>query len=107
MVCEFYSLLTTTIQSHFIVKPFPDRGWNTRQRFIDKLGKERVSDEPNYYRFLERAKVIVCTYPQTTFAEAMASGIPTILLYPADHWETIPQLDTLLETLHSRIGSDV
>ena len=34
-----------------------------------------------------RSRLIVCTYPQTTFSEAMHSGIPTVLLYPETLWQ--------------------
>lgn len=101
MVCEFFELLGEDARVSFRVKPYPDRGWNTRQRFIETLGKEKVSEELDYYRFLSNARVIVCTYPQTTFSEAMASGLPSLLLYPAHLWETIPEMDSLLATLEA------
>jgi putative transferase (TIGR04331 family) len=101
MICELYPLLAGKIQARFQVKPYPNQGWNTRQRLIDNLGKDKVSDEKNYYRFLLQARMVVCTYPQTTFSEAMASGVPTILFYPTRLWETIPEFDPLLEKLRT------
>jgi putative transferase (TIGR04331 family) len=41
----------------------------------------------------------VCTYPNTTFSEAMASGIPTILLYIPEFFETVPEADELIRIL--------
>ena len=99
MVCELYSLLADEIKSSFRVKPYPDRGWNIRQRYIDNLGREKVSDERSFYGYLSRARIVVATYPQTTFSEAMASGLPAILYYPAHLWETIHEMDPLLEVL--------
>ena len=43
--------------------------------------------------------MIVCTYPQTTFSEAMHSNIPTILLYSEKYWPLHPQFDDLIEQL--------
>lgn len=98
-VCDLHTSLNNDIKQAFRVRPYTNLGWNTMQRFIDTLGAEKVSTEQSYYQFLSCARVIVCTYPQTTFSEAMSSGLPTILLYPAHLWETIPELDPLLETL--------
>lgn len=99
MVCNLYSLLNSEIKTFFRIKPYYNWGWNTRQRYIDRLGANRVSNEKNYSRLLSSARVVVCTYPQTTFSEAMASGLPTILLYHAFLWETIPELDQMIKTL--------
>ncbi len=101
MVCQLYESLDKNIQANFLVRPYPgcSWGWNMRQRLIDKLGEDRISSESNYYKFLSQARVIVCTYPQTTFSEAMASGLPSILCYPAHLWETIPEMDPLLDSL--------
>lgn len=101
MSCELYSHLSPAVKISFLVKPFPNIGWNTRRRYIDRLGADKVSDERSYYRFLSRARVVVCTYPQTTFSEAMASGLPTTLLYPAGLWENIPEMDPLVEELRA------
>lgn len=97
--CELFTRLSEEVRDRFRVKPFPNIGWNTRQRYIDRLGADKVSEERNYYRFLSRARIIVCTYPQTTFAEAMASGLPSTLLYSAPLWETIPEFEPLVETM--------
>jgi putative transferase (TIGR04331 family) len=99
MVLEMHALLAEKPKAHFLIKPYPNRGWNTQQRYIDALGPDKVSDERKYYKFLSCARMVVCTYPQTTFSEAMASGLPSILFYPAHLWETIPEMDALLETL--------
>lgn len=48
---------------------------------------------------IRRAGFVVCTYPQTTFSEAMLSGKPVILLYDEDlhgiHPETVPLMRRL------------
>jgi FkbM family methyltransferase len=47
---------------------------------------------------------VVCTYPQTTFSEAMHSNIPTILLFCEEHWPFHPQFDDLIKELkHNKI----
>ena len=101
MVTDLCASLAEDILARMRIKPAQNQGWNTRQRFIDALGRDKISNEKDYYRFLSGARLIVCTYPQTNFSEAMTSGIPTVLLYSADLWETIPQLDPLLAMLRA------
>lgn len=44
------------------------------------MGENKVSGIPKYDNIPKLSKVIVCTYQQTTFSEAMYSCRPTILL---------------------------
>ena len=36
---------------------------------------------------LRTSRIVVCVYPETTFAEAMAADVVTILLYPPEVYE--------------------
>jgi putative transferase (TIGR04331 family) len=99
MLFDLFALLEPEVRDFFRIRPYP-YGWlNTRQQFIDTLGDMVVSKEKDYQKFLGTCKLIVCTYPQTTFSESMVSGIPVILYYPAHLWETIPQMNQLLDLL--------
>jgi putative transferase (TIGR04331 family) len=99
MVCSFHAALVPEPRGACQIRPYSNQGWNTRQRYIDRLGSAAVPADKGYRRFLSRARIIVCTYPQTTFSEGMASGQPTILLYPAHLWETHPKFAPLLAVL--------
>jgi putative transferase (TIGR04331 family) len=99
-VCSLYEHLDDAPRRAFKVKPYPDLGWQMRERFVARLGSEHVVTHPSLRNALRAARMIVCTYPQTTFSEAMASGIPSLLVYPRRLWETIPLFDGLIETLH-------
>ena len=98
LVCAFHDALAPAVRAAFAVRPYADQGicWNTSARYTDRLGAERVSASGSYESFLARARLIVCTYPETTLSEAMASGLPVILVYPAGLWETAPEMDSLL-----------
>jgi putative transferase (TIGR04331 family) len=98
-ICRFAEALRPGVRSSFQVKPFGNQGWNTRQRFIDRLGAANVATDTNYYRLLAHARIVVCTYPNTTFSEAMSSGAPTILLYDRNLFETDAAFDALLTQL--------
>jgi putative transferase (TIGR04331 family) len=98
-VCRLYGNLQDAPRRAFKVKPYPDLGWRMHQRFVARLGGEHVVSDPRLQNVLKSARMIVCTYPQTTFSEAMASGVPAILVYPRHLWETVPLFDDLIEAL--------
>jgi putative transferase (TIGR04331 family) len=99
LVSQLFAGLHPQIQDVFRVKPYRNLGWNTRQRISDLIGPERIYSGPSYEHCLRQSRLVVCTYPETTFAEAMASGLPTLLLYSPHFWQTIPQLEETLRTL--------
>ncbi|MAV94732.1 MAG: hypothetical protein CMA31_03480 [Euryarchaeota archaeon] len=71
----------------FKIRPYPDRGWSLKDRYIDNFGTKTISTHKTLQDDFLDAKVIICTYPETTFFESMQSGIPTVLLYVAKYWE--------------------
>jgi putative transferase (TIGR04331 family) len=96
---NFIDLLDTKARAVFRVRPYPDRGWSTEDRYSDIYGKEIISKNKTLSKSYEASKLIVCTYPQTTFSESMHSGIPTILLYIEEYWELHPAFDELMVKL--------
>ena len=75
-------------------------GWiNSGKRYALDLGKDKISKHATLREAFSNSKMIVCTYPQTTFIEAMDSKVPTILLYCEEHWQFHPQFDDLIEQL--------
>ena len=96
---EFYDNLSADVRKHFFVKPNVNYGWNTRARYEELLGVDSVYSNISMSSIYNKSKVIVCTYPQTTFSEAMASGIPTIMFYDKELNERNAVVDKLLEVL--------
>lgn len=101
MSITFHNKLYDYVQDKFVVRPYPDQGWETEKRYQDTLGPNKVksSSVQSFKKFINQAKVIVCSYPQTTFSEAMASGRPVMLVYNPKYHETIPEAEDLLNTL--------
>jgi putative transferase (TIGR04331 family) len=95
----FIDRLSLDVKARLVVRPNPDIGWNTRGAYIDKLGPERISPYKNLIEVFDHSKLIVCTYPETTFFEAMYSGVPTILLYKKEYWEASPEFNDLIKVL--------
>ncbi|MBI5447670.1 MAG: hypothetical protein HY939_02950 [Gammaproteobacteria bacterium] len=103
MTVQLYNYLDKSIGRHVKIKPPPYSSYlalNTEQRFKDILGEDHVLSEPTVDKVFKLAKLIVCTYPETTFAEAMTSGIPTVMFYPEEFYERHPSTQPLLDILH-------
>ena len=78
----FYQNLAPQIQDSTLFRPYYDYGWNTKEMLKEFIKDENIlSRKENFENLLLRSKIVVCTYPETTFAEAMAIGVPTILIY--------------------------
>jgi putative transferase (TIGR04331 family) len=89
--------LDNSVYENVKVRPCPNRGWHIRERYSDKFGEKILSTFNKMDEDFTNSKILVCSYPQTTFSEAMISGIPTILLYIEQHWEVRPEFSKLID----------
>lgn len=93
---DLINLLDKKTRALLKVKPYPNMGWFSKDRYVDLYGEEIISKKKTLLQNYERTRLIICTYPATTFSEAMNSGIPTILLYHKEFWELQPVFDNLV-----------
>jgi len=63
------------------------------------LGPEIISSENSLESTILNSRLVICTYPQTTFSEAMFSGVPTMIMYLEEFWEVQPIYRELLVSL--------
>jgi putative transferase (TIGR04331 family) len=96
---DFVKMLSIETRECFKIRPYSDIGWSTKNRYIDQFGSEIISTKAKLLDEYSNSKLIICTYPQTTFSEAMHSGVPTILLYPKKYWELNSAFDELVSVL--------
>ena len=73
--------------------------WETKLRYQEKFNKDIFCTEALQTKTIQKSRLVVCTYPQTSFAEAMFSGVPTILYYIEDLWEVQEIYHSLLKKL--------
>ena len=52
-------------------------GWNLKEKYKNLFGEKYLTNK-NVKSVIKNSKLIVCTYPETTFLESMCSGVPTI-----------------------------
>lgn len=85
----FYNFLNSDIKKRFFIKPHPK--FNTNEcinfmKFYKTIFKKNIINEYQITNVLEKARIVVCSYPETTFAISMYSSIPTILIYNKNHY---------------------
>ena len=93
------NILNADLKESIKIRPYPNLGWDLKSRFEDVLGKNIIQNGCNLYSAFRSAKIIICTYPNTTLSEAMVSGRPTLLLYKKSFWELHDHFKPLLEIL--------
>ena len=98
---EFIQKLSKSKKNILKVRPFPHGGWATKARYLDTFGEDIISKEPSLRDTILNSRLLICAYPQTSFSEAMFSGIPTMLLYEDKFWEVQPIYDELISFLKS------
>ena len=94
--CDFIDGLNEKVLTNFKIRAYQKAIWNTRLMYSDKYGEDTIAITKTLHQDYSQSKLIICSYPQTTFSEAMYSGAPTILLYIEQYWETSPDFDSLI-----------
>ena len=79
--------------------PAATESWESKSRVNEFLDKEQISTYTNYNEALQKSKLIVCTYPQTTLSDVLFSGAPFILLYTQEYWTFPSHFDSLVGEL--------
>ena len=83
---------------NFFIKPYNNKGWDIKERYINEFGKEKILNK-DLISVIKESKLVICTYPETTFLESMISGVPTILLYLQKYWEFDKNFSSLVHNL--------
>ncbi|MDG1203239.1 MAG: LIC12162 family protein [SAR86 cluster bacterium] len=96
---KFINQLSPSTRNIFKVRPFPLGAWETADRYQDTFGAEIISSQPSLTSTILNSRLVICAYPQTTFSEAMYSGVPTMILYEEKFWEVQPIYKELIDIL--------
>jgi putative transferase (TIGR04331 family) len=99
-VCLFIECLNSDFIDSFYYKPYPSQGWGIKSQIQKKFPKLKVV-ENKLDEILCNSRIVICTYPQTTFSESIALDIPTILLFQDQLFGIIPEASDLVKTLTS------
>ena len=74
--------------------------YDSRKKFSEIFRKdsiEEVSNENSFEKTMLNSRLIIVTYPETTFSQAMYSNVPTILITKKEHY---PFTKTALHTFN-------
>ena len=96
---NFIKLLKKNFDYNIKIRPYPNQGWFTKERYVDIFGGEIISNNRKLEKDIMQSKIVICSYPQTTFSEAMHSGVPTILLFMEEYWELDNKFDELVKNM--------
>ena len=101
---EFIRIAKEIGLKNLVVRPYANPwGWASRERYGDEFGQEIFSNIKPIKQDLLTSKIVICTYPQTTFSEAMHIGVPTLLMYVEKTWTLHDSFLPLLEEMR-RVG---
>ena len=73
--------------------------WESKKRFEANFGNNILCKERYQKNTIKKSRLVICTYPQTTFAESMYSGVPTMLFYDESLWQVQPIYSSLIDIL--------
>ena len=83
----------------FKIKTYRDMGWKLEDKYKKLFGKKSITNK-DVKSVIQQSKLIICTYPETTFLESMVSGTPTILLFMENIWKFDDSFKKMINILH-------
>ena len=86
---EFCEIIGNELRKNLIVRLYQhDYGWNQKERWEDKYPNIKLdSGASSIEEIMKESKIYVSTYNATTYLEAFAINIPTIIFWNPKHWE--------------------
>jgi putative transferase (TIGR04331 family) len=85
---QFINKLDPEIKSKVKYRVKSSRNFYSEKKFLQIFGEkniDKVSFKNPFMKTILNSKLIIVTYPQTAFSEAMYSNIPTILIIKTDY----------------------
>ena len=92
----FVEGLEQYVRQKLVARPYPGRKWNSAET-INVLAADVVIDGVTpLEKLVDRAELIVCTYPQTTVLQCLMASKPFILVYDPKMWTVLSGYDDVL-----------
>ena len=89
-ITEFVNKLDPEIKSRVKFRTKLNRGFNAEKKIKEIFNEsniDKVSFKNSFSKTLLNSKLVIITYPQTTFSEAMYANVPTILIIKENFWK--------------------
>ena len=87
---QFINKLNPEIKSKVKFRVKNNYGYNCEKKFSKMFGEkyiDKVSFKNPFMKTILNSKLIIVTYPQTAFSEAMYANVPTILIVKKNHYQ--------------------
>ncbi len=100
---KFYSFLNFNIKKNVFIKPHPEFNTNKSynfMKFYKTIFNKNIIKEYSLINTIKKARILVCSYPETTFALSIYSSVPTILIYNKDHYIFHKKTISLIKDLY-------
>jgi len=101
-ITNFVNSLKPEIKSHIKFRVKLNLGLDAEKKFSELFGKksiDKVNLNNTFQKSISNSKLIIVTYAQTAFSEAMCSNIPTITIMKNNHWILSDTSSLMFETL--------
>ena len=98
---SFLRLLDRDILVNVKAKPktVPKGHYDIGSRLISDFDPSIISPRKSIYDVIKHSRIVICTYPQTSFSEAIFSGVPTMLIYEEKFYEVQDIYHQLIDLL--------
>lgn len=84
---DFYRNLDRHIAVQFLMRSRAnDDGWHRKERLLQEFPEMRFDTNSSYYKSLESTKLVITNNISTTYIEALAMNIPTIIILKEEYF---------------------
>ncbi len=98
MIKDFHKNLPRKIEDKFYIRPYHIDCWDLNTRYKEIFKNKVLINKKHYEKIYKNSKIIISTYPKTTFYESFLSG-PSILLTNLNHFKIKNEYDELHDVL--------
>jgi len=99
---KLYDSLPINIKKRTYIKPHEGYTQETSHDLIKlykKIFAKKIKRNQSLEDCIVNSKLVICTYPETTFAISMYSSVPTILIYNKNHYIFHKKANSLIKKL--------
>jgi putative transferase (TIGR04331 family) len=99
---KLYNFLPNNIKIRTFIKPhegYTHESSHDLIKFYKKIFNKKIIRNRSLEDCIVNSKLVICTYPETTFAISMYSFVPTILIYNRNHYIFHKKANSLIKKL--------
>ncbi len=98
VIKDFHKNLPRKIEDKFYIRPYHIDWWDLNSRYKEIFKNKVLINKKEYEKIYKNSKIIISTYPKTSFYESFLSG-PSILLTNLNHFKIKKEYDELHDVL--------